>query len=268
MTRRLDKLLQVIRRPFRRNAFLTGVDVGKSSFKIVQLTQGRQGPRLVYAGLLEFPRPLEKWDPVRTAVDIQSFLSQKPMKRGPIATAISDAAVTIRYFTLPVMPQDELSEAVQWEAKKLISRPLEEVVLDYIVTGEKEERDLKKMELLLVAADKRTVTEHVLMIRQAGFQAVVVDVNPLALRNLLRLNYPDLIKQNVAVVDIGASNTEISVIKDGEMRFTRYVSIGMDQVTQVIQKELGTSYEEAERLKRRFGLDLARGDVSHEGTKI
>ncbi len=260
MIRRIAGFRPGMRWLFPGDRYLTGVDVGRSSFKIVQLDRGRRGNRLVYAGLLEFDASQDSWDSGKIAADIRTFLLNKPIKNHPVSTAVMGRSVTIRYFTLPMIPEDELQAAVQWEAKKLLSSPEEELVLDYLTLGEKAEGDLRKRELLLVAASRKVVSEHVEMVRTAGLQVGAVDVNPLVFLNLLRLNYEEFLDQNIAFVDLGAANIEISIAKRGALRFTRNIPAGMDQITRAIEHGAGISYEEAERLNRKYGLELTRSE--------
>jgi type IV pilus assembly protein PilM len=138
---------------------------------------------------------------------------------------------------------------------------MEEVVIDYLNVGILEEGSLRKQDVLLVAADRKVVTDHTELLRNAGLQVGAVDINPLALINLISLNYEDMTDENVVFVDLGADNMEINIAKQSGLRFTRNVAVGMDQVTQVIERSAGIGYTEAERLKRRYGLELSRGDA-------
>ncbi|MDC4228077.1 MAG: type IV pilus assembly protein PilM [Candidatus Manganitrophus sp.] len=162
----------------------------------------------------------------------------------------------IRYLTLPVMPQGELAEAVKWEAKKMVSIPMEEMILDYIVAGGRQERETKRYDLILVVADKSTLREQWAMMQRAGLDIVAIDVNPLSLLNTIRLNYGKELAGNFIYIDVGAVKTDMTILKDGVLRFTRRLEMGGEQVTRRLQQEMNLSYEEAEKLKREKGLGV------------
>ncbi|MEO0078133.1 MAG: cell division protein FtsA [candidate division WOR-3 bacterium] len=60
----------------------------------------------------------------------------------------------------------------------------------------------------------------------------------------------------VAVVDLGGV-TDVSVHKDGEIRYTRTLPVGSSNITKDVAIGLRTSYQQAEEVKRQFGAALA-----------
>jgi type IV pilus assembly protein PilM len=64
------------------------------------------------------------------------------------------------------------------------------------------------------------------------------------------MNYEPDAGQTVALLNIGASVMNINIVRGGVPLFTRDVSVGGNQFTDALQKELDLSYEDAERLKK------------------
>jgi type IV pilus assembly protein PilM len=141
--------------------------------------------------------------------------------------------LTIRSLTMPVMPQEELVEAMRWEAKRYISYPLDAAIVDYLVTGERREKPVAKYEMVLIAAERKTVTEFLAPFQEAGVKIAVVDANPLAIRNVLRLR-PKPEQRNALVIDMGAGKTEIDIFQDGALRFSRCLESGGIEMTRAI----------------------------------
>ena len=91
-----------------------------------------------------------------------------------------------------------------------------------------------------------------------------MDIDAFALQNCYEMNYDPDPGQTVALLNIGASVMNINIVRGGIPLFTRDVSVGGNQYTDALQKELDLSYEDAERLKK--GEAIAGVADEHRGT--
>lgn len=240
--------------PFRKPFW--AIDIGASSVKVVRLSRTRQGVKLLDIGLKELPmEPEFRQENITAALD--ELIKEK--KRPKAVINFSGQAPLIRYLTLPAMPKEELAEAVKWEAKKLVSMPMEEMILDFIIAGGRQERETKRYDLILVVADKSTLRDQWAMMQRTGLDIVAIDVNPLSLLNTVRLSYGKELTGNFIYIDIGAMKTDVTILKDGVLRFTRRLEMGGEQITRRLEREMGLPYEEAEKLKREKGLGAEEG---------
>ncbi|HXC61450.1 MAG TPA: type IV pilus assembly protein PilM, partial [Nitrospiria bacterium] len=235
-----------------------GIDLGRSSIKLVQLRSTRTGFRLIYAGLTELPvigSPLT--DPA-ISLALMDLLQKGRLKSEKAAVNFIGNTPVIRYITLPKIPKEELKEAVKWEAKKIVPLPIEEMVLDFLTVGEQEDREVKRLELVVVAAERSEVLAQYNELKRIGLNVAAVDVNPLALLNAVCLNHAADLNDNIVFVDIGGGKTDINITKQGVLRFTRNVQIGGEEITKAIERELHVGREEAETMKRQRGM-LSKG---------
>ncbi|MCA9545684.1 MAG: type IV pilus assembly protein PilM, partial [Myxococcales bacterium] len=106
------------------------------------------------------------------------------------------------------------------------------------------------MDVLLVAAKKEIVDEYAGVVREAGLVPVVVDVDAFTLYNCFEASYGFPPGETVVLIDIGAGTITINVVSNGVSTFTRDISMGGNQYTEEIQKQLNVSYDEAEAYKR------------------
>ena len=241
---------------------LLGIDLGASSLKAVRLVPSRKGLKLDYAGLVELPQQNGNETQRDLTVALQSLLRSRDLRNSKSVIKVAGKPPLIRYLTLPYMPKEELKEAVKWEAKKLMALPLEEVVLDFLMVGEQEERGQRRYEIILVAAEKTVIQGEIQEMQRAGLRVVAVDVEPLSLLNTVRLNYPEDLRKSLVFIDIGAKKTEINIAKNSVLKFTRTVQMGGDDLTASLQRELRLEYEEAEQLKRERGMISTGEDIS------
>jgi type IV pilus assembly protein PilM len=116
------------------------------------------------------------------------------------------------------------------------------------------------MDVMLVAVKKDVINDYTTVINEAGLTPVVIDVDSFALENMMEINYPVTPGETVAVVNVGASITSISVIVSGLTIFTRSIPMGGNQFTEEIQRQLNVSFNDAENLK--IGSTEAESDMT------
>jgi type IV pilus assembly protein PilM len=144
------------------------------------------------------------------------------------------------------MDEEELYDRVQSEASQHIPFDISDVYLDYQLLESVD----TQMDVLLVAAKKDKILNHTNVLAQAGKAPKIVDVDAFALQNCYEVNYDPDPGMTVALLNIGASVMNINIVRGGIPLFTRDVSVGGNQYTDALQKELDLSYEDAERLKK------------------
>jgi type IV pilus assembly protein PilM len=226
---------------------ITGIDIGAGSIKVVRLARGGRRPKLLSAALVELS--LDPAQATAISAELRRLKSLKKLGRGNIATLMPGKDLTIRSFTMPKMPLTELGEAVRWEAKRHVSYPLDAAQVEYLIVGEKQEGAVSKYDIVMIAAERGKVIEHLAPLDEAGIKVSAVDANALALRNVLRLcKKPD--EANILVVDMGAGKTEINVFKSGSLRFSRCIESGGLDMTRAVAEARGIGLPEAEEIKR------------------
>jgi type IV pilus assembly protein PilM len=235
-----------------------GVDIGSNAVKVVRVAYDRHGPKLRYAGLTELI-PTET-DSAPSGQDrgavmaLHEMFREGRLIRQKMAVAYTGRSLIVRYFMLPRMPKDEIREAVRWEAKKLVPQPIEQMIVDFLIVGETEERDLKRYEILLVISERESVLSQLENLKPFRSQITSMDVNPLALFNTVKINYPADVQENLVFVDIGATQMTINISKRGVLRFTRSVQLGGEDITRALMQALQVEYPEAEQVKKQKGL--------------
>jgi type IV pilus assembly protein PilM len=175
-----------------------------------------------------------------------------------VALALPSAAVITKKIIVPAgLRDEELEVQVETEANQYIPFALDEVNLDFQVVGPAPSGP-EEVEVLIAASRKEKVEDRVAVAEASGLKAVVMDVESYAIQSsfeLLREQFPDHGKdQNIALVDLGANVTNITVLRNDQTVYTREQAFGGSQLTQDIMRQYGMSLEEAEAAKRSGGL--------------
>jgi type IV pilus assembly protein PilM len=189
------------------------------------------------------------------------LVSDLKIKTKNVVTSISGHFVNIKKVSLPKMNERELREAIPWELDQYMPHSLDDVSYDFqILPGETPEGN---MDVLIVAAKKDVTNSYISLVTEAGLNPIVVDVDVFALENMYELNYLHS-NEIIALVNIGASVTNINILKDGLSIFTRDITIGGREFTEWIQREFSVDYEEAEGMK----LSLDHAEIPPELDKL
>jgi type IV pilus assembly protein PilM len=97
-------------------------------------------------------------------------------------------------------------------------------------------------------------------IQLAGKNPVIVDIDTFALQNCYEVNYLPNEAETVALLNIGAATMNVNIVRGTRSLFTRDITIGGSQFTDVLQRGLGISFQQAESVKR----GMPAPDDSHE----
>src|SRR5258708_8951273 len=106
------------------------------------------------------------------------------------------------------------------------------------------------MDVVVVGVKKDKIAEYTGVISQAGKTPALVDVDAFAVQNAYEINYLLTPGRVVALVNIGASVTNVNVLSGTNSIFWRDISFGGNQYTDALQKEFNLGFEQAEALKR------------------
>jgi len=239
---------------FKKQRSLIGLDIGSHCVKAVEITQS--GPEIVVTayGKNEIVSEGGKADAIVDLLQDRSFRTRR------VCTAVSGKSVIVRYLTMVQMSDDDLKNAIRFEADKYIPFDVEEVVLDAqrLDDGAGSSRAglaEGEMRVLLVAVKRSLIDEHVQLIQSIGLQPEIVDVDAFALGNAYEMRSKlssgvDGEDRVTALVDVGANKTNINVLRGGSSHFTREIYLGGDDLTSAISKRMGCEVHHAEAMKK------------------
>lgn len=235
---------------FGKKKSVAGLDIGSSSVKMVELENKSNGLTLSTLGFENLPDEtiidgqIMELNTVSSV--IQSVCSNSRSSADRVVTGVSGHSVIIKNIVLPPMSADELEESIDWHAEEHIPYDLADVSLDYQVTAS----DSDSTNVLIAACKRERIDNICQAIQLAGKQPQVIDVDTFALQNCYEYNYQPRENQVVTLLNIGASTMNVNIVKGTRSLFSRDITVGGSQFTDVIQRNLGVSFQQAEALKR------------------
>ncbi|HVF58033.1 MAG TPA: type IV pilus assembly protein PilM [Pyrinomonadaceae bacterium] len=229
---------------------LVGLDIGSSSVKAVEL-QGKPGNLSLSSLGFESLQPDTVVDgQIMELNDVSNVIAEvfrnHQMKTDRVAAGVSGSSVIVKNIIVPQMSREELEESIDWHAEEHIPFDISDVSLDYQIVGSGPD----SLHVLMAACKRDFIANLKQAIQLAGKQPAIIDVDAFALQNCYEINYMPPEDAVVALLNVGASTMNINILKGIKSVFTRDVSVGGNQYTALLQKELGLTYEQAEAIKR------------------
>jgi type IV pilus assembly protein PilM len=237
------------------------LDIGSTFIKLVQLKGSGKSYSLAKFGMVPLPAEVivegAVMDANRVSEAIKELLVAQKIKTKEVVLSVSGSSVIIKRISIADMTDEELAESIKWEAEQYIPFSIDDVNVDFQKLGPGAAEG--QADVLLVAVKKDKINDYVNLVKDAGLEPVVVDVDAFALANMCELNY-EVEAGITALLNIGASVMNINILRDGVSIFTRDITVGGNRYTEALQRDAGLSYDDAEKIKRGETVDGADRD--------
>lgn len=269
---------------------IVGLDIGSQQIKAVEVRPTKAGFAVTALGIAPTPVGAVQnnmiTDPKVMAQALKALFKDNGIStKRVIGSVAGQNTVVVRVIEVPKMTDAELKETMKWEVERHVPFAPSETVMDYQalpMTGPPDEAN-PNMEVLLAVAQQDVVSNFIDALFTAGLDPAAIDIEPLAAgRALLDIadgkpvvrppaptlpsaapaeseftgNFGDLDtpqEETAAVINIGASNTDISIFQGGQLVFPRSLPLAGDSLTRAIAELLSYPLDQAERVKRDYG---------------
>ena len=242
---------------------MLGLDISSTSVKLLELSRSGGNYRVESYGVEPLPANavVEKniSDVEGVGEAIQRLISRSKTKVKNAAVAVAGSTVICKIIEMSAdLSESEMELQIMDEADQYIPYPLDEVALDFEVQGISP-RSEEQVEVLLAACRSENVEMREAALEIGGLKAKVIDIEAHCIArafDLVRGQFTDEgdEEQVIAIVDIGATMTTLSVLTDSSTPYTREQLFGGKQLTEEIQRRYSLSVQEAGLAKRRGGL--------------
>ena len=243
-----------------------GVDIGTFSIKMVELSRIGERRKLENYGEIESEMFYKK--PFRTVEKNILSISSKDISKGIDAIreeakissvkaifSIPDFSTFFTNFELPAMRQEELSRAIEFEARRYSPLPPSEVIFDWKIIGDLTSiRSKDKIKILLAIIPNEVVNQYQEVAEFSGLKLVALEAEIFELARALN----DKNKKSIILVDFGAQTTTLTIVNNGSIEKTQTIDVSGNELTQVLSRALNIDYKKAENLKKKYGLKISK----------
>ncbi|MFH1732023.1 MAG: pilus assembly protein PilM [Planctomycetota bacterium] len=248
-----------------------GLDVGTRTLKIVHLQPSGAGIRLVNAAVKELPPPS---DPDRfnvVAEAVNEFVdSATPRIRTACCVIAGDGVATV-CCTMPKMNEKDLANALRWKVAEENNVDAASATVGYYMLHTKNKPG--NQQVVVAAAPYHIGRLDTLFSNDTPRLSTVIP-GPIAADNIMMATYHANERAPVAMLDIGAASSTLTITGEYGLEFTRKIPVGGDMVTAAlagtITLENGAvevSRRAAEELKKKYTIGDA-GTVEAAGVVV
>jgi len=245
----------------KQNKTVLGLDISSTTVKVLELSNIADRFRVESYAVAPMPpdavveKNINDIDGVAEAIR-QAVLASNAKQKN-VAVAVAGSSVITKVITLDAsLNEDQMEAQIMAEADQYIPYPLDEVAIDFEVQGESAEGE-ELVDVLLAACRKENVDFRVDALELADLTPKIVDIEAYDVERSFELIANTIGcggGEAVAIVDIGATMTTLSVLAEGRTIYTREQLFGGKQLTEEIQRRYGMTEQEAGLAKKAGGL--------------
>ncbi len=237
---------------------LVGVDIGTTSIKICTLKSIKNALTIKNIIRKTYEQDLISdghiVDIEFVAQELKQLFSDNKIKSKNVACALSSYSVITKKINMPFLEESALEKTVDAEVENVIPFPMKDIYYSHYVMGVDPEKE-NTVNVQIVAVKKEIVDGYMAAFNMAGLHLQILDVDVFAVTNLVEMIYSPKDFSAVAV-DIGASVTNIAILKGENIEFTREILMGGKYLTGQIEKTTKLPYKEAEEKKIKSDSDV------------
>ena len=234
---------------------IVGIDIGHDRVRAAEVENPSTDPRVLRYAEAALPEGAARSGEVRDGKAVADVLKELWTSAGfsskKVVLGMGNQRELVRNLTVPRTPLQTIRESLPFQVQDLLPVSVSDALLDFYPIAESEGEHGPTVDGLLVAAIRDAVLGNIGAVRDAGLVPVNVDLIPFALSRLLA---PVTLTGTTAVIDVGATTTNVVVVKDGVPAFVRIIPMGGNDVTAALTTKLSITEDEAEDLKRTIGL--------------
>jgi len=236
------------------------IDIGNHTIKILELRSTDKGIDVVHHAVA--PTPPGGFQISVLAAQLKEMLQQHRIKTKQAVASLAGKGVATRRLALTNIPEEEIQEAIRRKAEELFPFSLEDAMLTFQILDREDSGAQEKYEVLVAAASRETVMEHIAVLQEAGLEPVGLMAEPHTVEQLWRsasLGKDD--ERAIAVLDLGAHKTGIHIFEGDRLRFSRDVPTSGEAFTMALsgmiragERDIELNTAQAEKLKREHGI--------------
>lgn len=237
---------------------IAGLDIGSHSVKVV-LTRERLGR----VDLLQFyEKPIANSNVQEV---IRAIFREKGLHPDIIVSSVSGSAVSVHYLQIPFSDENKISQVIPYEVESIVPFPLEEMIIDQFILAKSNGTAANNGSSVCVALIRKSaLQQYINTLKEVHIDPKIIELESLALYHTFMQWYKT--GDTVALLDIGASKSNLCIVAKGKPRLVRTFYRGGNGITAAIQETLGAGcgFDDAEQKKISTGILYDETAEGHE----
>lgn len=231
-----------------------GLDIGSKTIKVVELEKAGQGFSLRSAGAVNFQATqIEKLSDQKEidtfAQTIKKLFVDARISSKKVTISIPESLIFMRTVKFPLLTNEEIESAVKWEAEEYIPIPVKDAIVRHKILERQEVGNPPQVLVQVIAVPKLLVEKYMNIMSSAGLEVVAIETELLALSRTWGVP-----EKTVLLADFGARSTNIAIVKNEQLFFSRSVPTAGEAFSRAVSLGLGVTPIQSEEYKATYGL--------------
>ncbi|MFH1709642.1 MAG: type IV pilus assembly protein PilM [bacterium] len=235
-----------------------GLDIDEKSVKFVKLKKTDRDVTLLKYAVREIPLSDDKVKAISILLK-DLFKTEKPETE--VYVCAFGTNISLKRLTIPVMPDEEIADALKWEAKNIVPFPMKNSAIDFFKIGKVSDKAVEKYDIMFAVAGEELLNFLASISKESAVRFSGISIIPLALCAVLNQSKKIEKDKINAIIDFGAEAASINIFKGDTPNFTREITVAGDSLTKAMtgllvadQWQLNLTYEQAEEIKKKYGI--------------
>lgn len=251
---------------------LIAMDIGSRCIKVIQGKPYRNGIQVTGYGICETPRGSYHGgsiiDKLNILKSMEGLISSKNMRSKNVIMGIKGQDVIIRHILMPVMSEKQVKNAAMLEIQQYLPMDPNEYVIDSKIINKTDTKEKKALNVLLVAAPKRKISDYYYLADKLGLRVKAVDLFANSVSRFFQ-NHDIYGGKCVSLLDIGYESSTLTLIEDGKLFLEREIAIGMNNIDNMLKKTFAAETSEVDTIRQRvLSFSISENTSSKEDPRI
>lgn len=236
-----------------------GIDFGHSSIRAVQISKKgklKEASYVVEKGLIY---DLHQFENSKYNEEFERFLKEADFSTSKVCFAVPEAQTFSTIISVPLRTEKEIKKYLELESSQIFPKPLSELFYSFSILGPNE-KDPNQYDINVVASTREVIDGLYNLAKHHKLKLVGIEPKSYSIVRSIILNHAVMPDDLVLIVDMGSAETDMLVLRNGYVRFSRNLSVGGLHFTQSIANSLNLDLEKAEEYKKTYGIERSHLD--------
>jgi len=239
---------------------LLAIDWDRADLRLVLVRPQADGVDLLKAVSVPIPPEVSVDDAESLGAFLREAMRQSKISAKLALLSIPRDQVVLNSISLPASPAAELASIVQFQVVKELPFAVDQATLDFAVSGDFDPKEA--CNVLVAAVRNEQLDFYRGVAREAGLTVERVGLRPHANLIAVLAKAPELERKTLLMVEVGPQLTEISIIREGVLAFSRAASVTLSELQSTRGDRLQDSRIDAMSLEDHESDETAREAVS------
>ncbi|WP_207654981.1 type IV pilus assembly protein PilM [Haloimpatiens massiliensis] len=237
---------------------ILSIDIGAKNIKILDLKVNKKNISVNNAFSIKTPENSYNDGEINDIGKIKAVLEKnlelKNIKTKKAVFTSKSTSIITREILVPAADEKDMEALIKFQIERYLPIMSEDYIIQHKIMDTFIENDVEKSRVNVVAYPKSIAQGYLALCKELKFTPLALDINSNSICKLFyatcNINGEEYEKEkSIAFIDIGSEYSEISILKNYNVEFSRIISIGSSYIDVDISKNLFISEEEGEEKK-------------------